>query len=192
VNLLSRERVRLNQELARRRVIMKVLGIQVPPDATLKEVAALYEERVEQTDVRMPPGREEDTVLEGYDEREQLIGYVFHTSGSGFWAPIKGYVAVSPELDRILGLAFYQQSETPGLGAEITKPWFQEQFRDRKLPPQPPREGKLIGLVREGAEKGPYDVDAITGATQTSKAVEELFNEDLRNFLHAMKEQEAR
>jgi Na+-transporting NADH:ubiquinone oxidoreductase subunit C len=187
VNLLSRERVRLNQELARKRVIMEVLGIAVPPEAGLKEVAALYGERVEETGRQIVTDVARYPILAGCAEDGSLLAYAFEVSGSGFWDVIKGYIAIEPDLETIRGIAFYQQNETPGLGAEITEPWFEKQFEGRKLPREVPADGRLVRFVPPGTEPGPHEVDAITGATQTSKAVERFLNEDLRNFLEAMK-----
>ncbi len=72
-------------------------------------------------------------ILAGYDADGKLLGYAFEISGEGFWDVISGYLAVSPDRRTILGIAFYRQSETPGLGAEITKPWFEEQFKDKPI-----------------------------------------------------------
>jgi Na+-transporting NADH:ubiquinone oxidoreductase subunit C len=91
-------------------------------------------------------------------------------------------------MNEILGLAFYEQSETPGLGAEITEPWFENQFRNKDIPENPEPDEELIQLVRAGGEKRAGDVDAITGATQTSKRVEDIINATLRNFLKVMRE----
>jgi len=57
-------------------------------------------------------------------------------SGSGLWAPIKGVIALEPDLITIMGIRFYQQEETPGLGGEIASDWFQKQFKGKKYSPQ--------------------------------------------------------
>lgn len=187
VNLVSRERIRLHQELARKRVIMRVAGIEVPPAATLAEVAAVYERRIEQTGREFTVQGKGSPVLLVLDEQGEPGAYVFQVAGRGFWDRIEGYMAVSAGLDRILGLAFYRQSETPGLGAEITKPWFEAQFAGKELPEELPSEGPIIALVGPDEEKGRHDVDAITGATGTCEAVERFLNADLRAFLELMR-----
>jgi Na+-transporting NADH:ubiquinone oxidoreductase subunit C len=188
VNLVSRERIRLNQELARKRVVMRVAGMEVPPEAPLAEVAALYEKCVEDTGLQVKAEGEGAPVLFARNEGGEALGYVFRVAGRGFWDRIEGYMAVSPGLDRVLGLAFYRQSETPGLGAEITKPWFEAQFEGKELPEELPAEGPIIELVGADEGKGPYDVDAVTGATGTCEAVERFLNADLRAFLLLMRD----
>jgi Na+-transporting NADH:ubiquinone oxidoreductase subunit C len=91
-------------------------------------------------------------------------------------------MAVEPDLKTIRGLSFYEQSETPGLGAEITKEWFEKQFEGLVIPDKAGRDARLVGLVRPEAEAGPHEVHGITGATGTSNAVERLLNNTLRAF----------
>jgi Na+-transporting NADH:ubiquinone oxidoreductase subunit C len=188
VNLMSRERVLLNQKLARQRVVMKVLGIQAPKDATLQQLADTYEKQVKDSGMSYEQEGQEQPILAGYDRDGELLGYAFEIGGQGFWDVIHGYLAVSTDHKKILGIAFYQQSETPGLGAEITKEWFEQQFHDKELPPQIATGKEKIGLAVPGTEKGDYDVDAVTGATQTSKRVEQFLNEDLRAALKVLQE----
>ncbi len=188
VDLLSRKRVQLNRKLARQRVVMRVLGIKTPQDATLEQVSATYDRQVKDTGMAYEQEGKKYPILAGYDADGKLLGYAFEISGEGFWDVIRGYLAVSPDHKKILGIAFYQQSETPGLGAEITKPWFEEQFRDKPIPPDMAEGQGKIRLAVPGTEKAEYDVDAITGATQTSRHVEVFLNEDLRAALQAIRE----
>ncbi len=183
VHVLSRERVRLNEDLAEDRVIMQVLGVAVPEDAELRQVAALYEERVRETDHSLPGG---GAIYEGRSADGELTGYAFEIAGRGFWDVVKGYMAVSPDLNSVIGIAFHQQSETPGLGAEITKPWFAAQFDRLPIPAAPDADGRYIRLVRPGDPRGASDVDGVTGATGTSAGVEGFLNEDLHGFLGVM------
>jgi len=91
----------------------------------------------------------------------------FVISGMGFWAPIHAVVAVDADKTTILGIRFFRHKETPGLGGRISEPWFMRQFEGKRL-------DSPIRLVMPGGQKGPNDVDAITGATETSRKVEQL------------------
>ena len=71
------------------------------------------------------------------------------------------------------GIAFYEQNETPGLGAEITQPPFKTQFEGKELAP----EDKPLRFRRPGENLGPNEVHAVTGATQTSVRVEKIIND---------------
>ena len=187
VHSATRERVRLNQQLAEQRVILHVLQIQMPENAPLERFSEVYDQRITETDIMIETQARQVPVLEARSADGKLIGYAFQVVGRGFWDMLRGYMAVGPELTTIRGLAFYEQSETPGLGAEITEPWFEQQFRDKQIPDAGAREGALIRLVRPGGEKRPGDADAVTGATETSKRVEDIVNTTLESFLKTMR-----
>lgn len=93
----------------------------------------------------------------------------FQVSGMGFWAPIHAVVAVDADGKTIRGIRFFRHGETPGLGGRISEPWFMEQFEGKRL-------DAPVRVVMPGGDKGPNDVDAITGATETSRKVEQLVN----------------
>jgi len=187
VHLTTRLRVELNRELAEKRVVLEVFGIGAGQQLGPQELDRLYRERVRETDVTVQTEAGPTPVLEGRSEEGAPLGYAFKVAGRGFWDRIRGYVAVEPDLRTLRGLSFFEQSETPGLGAEITKDWFSAQFRGLTLPEESGPDGRLIHLVQAGQEGGPHDVDAVTGATGTSDAVERFLNTALRGFLAAMR-----
>ena len=59
--------------------------------------------------------------------------YILPIYGAGLWGPIWGYVSVNNDGSTIYGAFFSHQGETPGLGAEIAKTDFSDQFRDKHL-----------------------------------------------------------
>jgi Na+-transporting NADH:ubiquinone oxidoreductase subunit C len=94
--------------------------------------------------------------------------------GKGLWGPIWGYIAFKTDLNTILGAMFDHQEETPGLGAEIATPAFQQQFRGKKIFD---KDHKFVSIkvVKGGATPGNlYEVDAISGGTITSKGLEAM------------------
>jgi len=89
---------------------------------------------------------------------------------------------VDSEASKILGIEFYRHSETPGLGGRITEEWFQNQFAGLDLGGNE-KEEKIFRLRPRSTRKAPNDLDAITGATQTSIAVEAFLNRELRLYV---------
>ncbi len=173
----NEERIQINQQVKLQRVILKVLGVPVDEKAPNRGVIQAFERRVKAIEVK------QQTLYVGYGEGgKQITGYAFPVGGAGFWGPVYGMVSVDPEASRIMGIAFYRHSETPGLGARITEPWFTKQFAGLPLFPV---EGdkKIFFLKPAGPGKGPNELDAITGATGTSRAVETFVNRDLDRFL---------
>lgn len=92
--------------------------------------------------------------------------------GAGLWGPIWGYIAVKEDGQDILGAIFDHKSETPGLGAKIAEEPFYSQFKGKKF-----SEGQTKFSVVKGGAKGAQDgVDAVSGATITSRALGETIN----------------
>ena len=182
VHMVTRRRVELNRELAEKRVVLDVLDVETPKGAQLEEIARIYEKHIVKTDMTIRTETGTVPLLKAVTEDGEPMGYVFKVAGRGFWDTVRGYMAVEPDLKTIRGLSFYEQSETPGLGAEITKEWFEKQFEGLVIPDEAGRDDQLVGVVRPEAEAGPHEVHGITGATGTSNAVERLLNNTLRAF----------
>ena len=66
----------------------------------------------------------------------------------------------------------------------MTEPWFRDQFRGLPLR-KSAGDGAYFRLVAPGSADGPSDLDAITGATMTSKAIERFLNDELDSFVAA-------
>lgn len=102
--------------------------------------------------------------------------YAVHVSGKGLWSTIKGYMALEEDLDTVFGIVFYENAETPGLGAEVDKPYFQDQFKGKKWL----TDGAVnkFRIIKPGGELNDHTVDGITAATMTCVGVEIFLNED--------------
>lgn len=97
--------------------------------------------------------------------------YIIPCYGAGLWGPIWGYIAISSDINTLVGANFGHKGETPGLGAEIATPKFSEQFVGKKLY----KDDALVGIaiVKGGADPdSANEVDAISGGTITSQALE--------------------
>ena len=95
--------------------------------------------------------------------------------GAGLWGPVWGYIAFQPDGKTIAGAYFDHESETPGLGAKIKdEAWFREKFAGRQVAfgSEP-----LFNLSKNAETGGAANaVDAITGATMTSKGLNDALN----------------
>ena len=111
--------------------------------------------------------------------------YIVKLHGAGLWGPIWGYISLKSDLSTVYGAVFAHKGETPGLGAEIATPGFSDQFADKKI-----FEGEnfvSIQVVKGGAAKGDHQVDAISGGTITSKAVEAMLKSNISEYLNFFK-----
>ena len=113
------------------------------------------------------------------DDGEKLI--IIPVAGKGLWGPIWGFISLKSDLNTIYGVTFDHQGETPGLGAEINTPKFENMFRGKTLF----ENGKFvsIGVIKGGAKPDdPHDVDAISGGTITSKGLEKMLRDCLSKY----------
>ena len=105
--------------------------------------------------------------------------YVVPVYGAGLWGPIWGYVSLDADGSTIYGAYFAHEGETPGLGAEIEKPVFSDQFRGKVLL----KNGKFlpVNVLKKGVKPkaGEDYVDAVSGGTITSKGVASMLDDGL-------------
>ncbi len=113
---------------------------------------------------------------------EDGLKYILPLRGAGLWGPIWGYIALNEDLNTIYGANFDHQSETPGLGAEINTPAFQDNFKGKSIFDAT---GNLVSIiVAKANESAPaqHRVDAISGGTITSKGLEQMLLDDLSSY----------
>lgn len=102
-----------------------------------------------------------------------VVGYIFKTSSKGYGGDVSVMTAVNPD-GTVKSVAILDVSgETPGLGQNAAKESFYSQYAGKK---------SGISLLKNGADKDKNEVNAVTGATITSTAVNRAVNEALENF----------
>ncbi len=100
--------------------------------------------------------------------------YVVPMMGTGLWGPVWGYLAIAEDGSTVIGAMFDHKSETPGLGAEIKEAGFQVPFEGKQIF-NDNNEFKGVMALKGGAEPDDaHGVDAISGGTITSNAVNEM------------------
>ena len=81
----------------------------------------------------------------------------------------------------VYGADFSHQGETPGLGAEITKPAFSGQFAGKQIFKD--STFKSIAVVKHGkTAEGQDYVDGISGGTITSQGVSKMLFDSLKGY----------
>tara|TARA_B100001093_G_C26702948_1_gene959903 strand:- start:284 stop:949 length:666 start_codon:yes stop_codon:yes gene_type:complete len=112
----------------------------------------------------------------------QIKGYAIPISGKGLWSTLYGFFAIDPDGVTAKGITFYAHKETPGLGGEVDKAWFQNNFVGKRFIND---QGKLVGIKVIKGKADPdsdYEVDGISGATITSKGLESFLVDDLKKY----------
>lgn len=110
------------------------------------------------------------------------VKYIIPLAGMGLWGPIWGYVSLDDDCTTVYGAFFDHQGETPGIGAEITKPAFTDQFRGKQMFKDD--QFVPVTVVKKGqVPQGNQDyVDGISGGTITSKGVAAMLDDCLSPY----------
>lgn len=108
-----------------------------------------------------------DEIVDALDASGNVVGYVIgSTSSDGYGGDVSISVGISKE-NMINGIAFLSISETPGLGMRATEEEFYSQFAGKK--------GATLSVTKSG-NAGETEINAISGATITSRAVTNAVN----------------
>lgn len=133
---------------------------QAGEDTSLKEV-------VPEGVIFKPVKSGEDIIYyKAYDGKGKLVGVAFKSSGKGYSSAIETMVGMLKD-GTITAIKILNQNETPGLGARVAEPEFAGQFANKNIQ----------GLAR---------VEAITGATISSKAVIDSVKEKAEEIIRAL------
>ncbi|NLK81436.1 MAG: NADH:ubiquinone reductase (Na(+)-transporting) subunit C [Bacteroidales bacterium] len=102
--------------------------------------------------------------------------------GRGLWGPLWGYISFYDDANTISGAVFDHQGETPGLGAEINKPRFSNQFKNKQIF-NDVKEFTSVQVVKGASANSPHHVDGISGGTITSVGVNDMIDTCLSGYV---------
>lgn len=123
------------------------------------------------------------TIYRGSTRAGTLLGYAVRVQTQGYGGEITMLVGLSPDLDSILGIEVVEQVETPGLGGNITDESFKQQFEGLST-------DEPIDYVKNvEPSKADNEVQAISGATITTKAVVVGVNSTLDQAIETIRRQ---
>ena len=165
-----------NKRFHRNRIISLAFLLQVS-DESAKAYAESISKHIEIKGIT--DGNRIRNVYRRIDPENPAIGFDF--SGMGFWDRIDGIIVLTQDLEKIINIQFFDQKETPGLGARIEEKWFTDQFKGVRIAWNKDLSDRVI-IGRATGAKPDNQVDAITGATQTSMALKRFLNAELERI----------
>ena len=112
------------------------------------------------------------------DDQGMVSQIVFPVSGMGLWSTLYGFLAVDRDVKTVRGLTFYAHRETPGLGGEVDNPNWKSQWQGKLLFDDSGdiKIRVLKGSVDPSSSQSIYQVDGLSGATITSRGVNNLLH----------------
>lgn len=116
-------------------------------------------------------------VFAGYDENGRLIGLAIEAEAMGYQDKIRLLYGYSFETEAVIGIRVLESRETPGLGDRIeTDKSFLSNFEklDVRLTPNGDSLVHPLQFVKPGQKTAEWQIDGISGATISSRAVAEM------------------
>ncbi|MCP4488670.1 MAG: FMN-binding protein [Gammaproteobacteria bacterium] len=110
----------------------------------------------------------------GYDQSKQLVGLAAPTNAQGYADKVYIIYGYRFDCECITGVKVIKHAETPGLGDKvITDKNFVANFDalDARVNADSSALQNRIITVKHGTKSNPWEVDAISGATITSRAI---------------------
>ncbi len=158
----------------------KAAELQAAVFKVLPEVTEMRKFQFENNALRFrtEKGSNEHTLYGGYNQQGEFVGYAIPSAGPGFQDTIALLYGYIPSKRKVVGMEILESRETPGLGDKIYKDlYFVSNFSDLSIDPEPV-------VVKKGLRDEPHEVDAITGATISAKAVVRIINEGNARWLN--------
>ena len=170
-----KERQQNNIRNEKMQQLLATIGIDAPRDG----VQPIYNQYFKE-ELNVAQDGQEPLTLYLY-EKEGQNGYVIPTTGNGLWGKVYANVALADDLNTITGITFSHDSETPGLGAEITSDAFCNQFIGKQILDN---SGNVVSVavVKHADPSDPHQVDAISGGTMTSNGVSAMLLDELKRY----------
>jgi electron transport complex protein RnfG len=128
----------------------------------------------------------------GYDRNGRLVGIAAEAAARGYQDIIRLLYAYSPDCECITAIHVLRNRDTPGIGDKIaTDPAFLENFRTlaAQLNTERSALAHAIVTVRHGKKVASWEIDAISGATVTSRAVGKALNDSAQRLVPVVQQQ---
>ncbi len=171
--------VQANKKLALERAVFKV----IPGAAQVKEFWA-SPAGLQPAVGAAPEGGVK--LYAAYDQAGVLKGIAAEGAAKGYADVVRVMYAYDPARQAVTGMGVVSMRETPGIGDKIyTDQAFLKNFDalDVKLAADGKALAHPVKVVKHGTKQNPWEIDAIAGATVTTKAVGKGINESAQKLL---------
>jgi electron transport complex protein RnfG len=134
-------------------------------------------------------GKNGQKIFVGYDEQNNMVGVAIEAEGKGYADKIRILYGYDLRKEQIIGFRVLETKETPGLGDKIEKdPIFLSNFKalDVSLNDAGNQLANRVIAVKSGLKENPWEIDGITGATISSRAIGSIIDESTRYWIPAI------
>lgn len=168
VSVMTRDAWENNKLAEKNRNIFIALNIEFDEKASSGELLDIYADNIKPEEVS------EELTLYKHVADGDVKGIAVEFEGPGLWGKVKGILAFENDMETIKGITFYEQEETPGIGADIAMDYFRDRFVGKKIVDV---DGKPGIVIKTGiSDPGQNEIDGISGATMTVDKVSDMLN----------------
>ena len=173
--------VQENKRIAVERAVFKV----IPAAKSIVEYAALPSGEVEKIGAGGTAPAGALKFYAGYDEGGGLAGIAAEGAAKGYADTVRILFAYDLATSRIPAFSVVAMRETPGIGDKILvdKDFLENFPLEAKVSSDLKTLANAIVTVKHGSKTKPWEVDAISGATITSRAVGKAINDAAQALL---------
>jgi electron transport complex protein RnfG len=184
---VTRPIIRQNKIEQRRQAIMEVI-----PAADL---VATFQYEIDEQRFRLTEETEgENLVFAGFSSSGELVGVAVAASGMGYQDSIQLLYGYDLHLEAIVGIRILESRETPGLGDRIeSDAAFRKNFEqlDVRVVPAADKLVHPIEFVKPGDKSMPWQIDGITGATISSRAVAQMIHHSAADWIPRIRKRQS-
>ena len=195
-----------NIELDKKKNILNAVGIDIQKFNNIKDIDNYFIKNIDTliindkgdinnylsiSDLKERENNKTGEVKYYHDDIEYLPLYkdndknsiILPISGKGLWSTLFGYFAIDANnYSTVKGITFYKHKETPGLGGEVSKKWFQNNFIGKEIYNDKELVSIIVAKAGYADKNSLYEVDGISGATITSNGVTSFLKRDLKRY----------
>ncbi|MCA8975954.1 MAG: FMN-binding protein [Planctomycetes bacterium] len=170
VYVLTRPIIQANRIAARQAAVLEVL-----PAATRSRTFRLADDETFAPVAVDSLG--EGLVFAGFDADGRLVGVALEAAGQGYADVVRVLYGYSFDQQAVIGIKLLESRETPGLGDRVeSDTGYQANFErlDVALTADGSALQHPIEFTKNGGKQHPWQIDGITGATITSRAIADM------------------
>ncbi|MBI5726109.1 MAG: FMN-binding protein [Planctomycetes bacterium] len=169
-----------HMDAVKAKAMLEVMGLKIP--ANSGELAETYNRHIMVTRYGDLDIYERIVPETRWARRPQVVAWAVPFAGQGYINRIEGLISFDLQKQTIKDIVFTSISETPGLGMKANLPEFRARFRGISIDAIYKADG--VKLVKPGTARQPNEIDAIAGASMTSKSLERMINEAFMRIMN--------
>jgi electron transport complex protein RnfG len=176
----TRDAIAENKRIMVERAVFKVL----PGAASVREYAATAAGVRPLADAAVPEGGLK--FYAAYDRAGALKGIAAEAAAKGYADTVRVLYGYDAQCQCIVGIGVVSMRETPGIGDKIiTDKAFLQNFEalDVRVNAELTALANAVKVVKHGGKRNAWEIDAIAGATITSRAVARGINDSAQSLL---------